>query len=37
MKRIIRLSNEIAVYASEEEANQAYNIIMGYDSEGVFE
>ena len=31
------LSNEVAVYASEEEANQAYQYYYGYDSEGVFE
>ena len=31
------LSNEMAVYSSEEEANQAYNYYYGDDSEGMFE
>lgn len=28
------LSNELALYSSEEEANQAYNFYYGNDSEG---
>lgn len=31
------LSNELALYSSEEEANQAYNYYYGDDSEGVIE
>lgn len=31
------LSNEIAVYFTEEEANQAYNYYYGNDSEGIME
>lgn len=31
------LSNEIAVYSTEEEANQAYNYYYGNDSEGILE
>ena len=31
------LSNEMAVYSSEEEANQAYNYYYGDVSEGMFE
>jgi transcriptional regulator of the spore photoproduct lyase operon len=31
------LSNELAVYATEEEANQAYNYYYGNDSEGMLE
>ena len=37
MKRTIHLSNEMAVYSSEEEANQAYNYYYGDESEGMFE
>ncbi|MGE7925781.1 transcriptional regulator SplA domain-containing protein [Viridibacillus arvi] len=29
------LSNELALYSSQEEANQAYNYYYGNDSEGV--
>lgn len=31
------LSDEIAIYSTEEEANQAYNYYYGPESEGVFE
>ncbi|MEH7345617.1 transcriptional regulator SplA domain-containing protein [Bacillus sp. JJ1532] len=31
------LSNEIAVYSTEQEANQAYHYYYGYDSEGILE
>jgi transcriptional regulator of the spore photoproduct lyase operon len=31
------LSNDMAVYSSEEEANQAYNYYYGDESEGMFE
>lgn len=31
------LSDEIAIYSTEEEANQAYNYYFGPESEGVFE
>lgn len=31
------LSNEVAVYSTEEEANQAYNYYYGSNSDGVFE
>lgn len=31
------LSNEIAVYSTEEEANQAYNYYYGHTSEGILE